>query len=225
MYGSKNGSWQEITAGGATAGRMMIPIMAGSMQPSASGGSGVLSNIATSANQLPTIQPWVHWITVWDENATDVLWRGPIQSISANRTTVSMSVRDVSIYGQKTRTPITKKWDAADPAAIAAELWNRMLEDKGINVAPIVRPDPLGDRFDYSATYDSTMLESNISDLEQMGLRWTVVAGVPVLGPLPLKPIAALLALVPDTATTMPVPSCIDVGSAMSILVEKVGRQ
>ena len=55
MYGSKNGSWQEITAGGATAGRMMIPIMAGSMQPSASGGSGVLTNIATAANQ-PDVQ-------------------------------------------------------------------------------------------------------------------------------------------------------------------------
>lgn len=55
MYGSKNGSWQEITAGGATAGRMMIPIMAGSMQPSASGGSGVLTNIATSAN-MPDVQ-------------------------------------------------------------------------------------------------------------------------------------------------------------------------
>ena len=29
----------------------MIPVMAGSMQPSASGGSGVLTNVATSANQ------------------------------------------------------------------------------------------------------------------------------------------------------------------------------
>ena len=37
--------------GDSTAGRMMIPIMAGSMQPSASGGSGVLTNVATSANQ------------------------------------------------------------------------------------------------------------------------------------------------------------------------------
>lgn len=37
--------------GTTTAGRTMIPIMAGSMQPSASGGSGVLTNIATSANQ------------------------------------------------------------------------------------------------------------------------------------------------------------------------------
>ena len=34
---------------------MMIPIMAGSMMPSASGGCGVLTNIATSANQ-PDIQ-------------------------------------------------------------------------------------------------------------------------------------------------------------------------
>lgn len=41
--------------GGSTAGRMMIPVMAGSMQPSASGGSGVLTNVATSANQ-PDVQ-------------------------------------------------------------------------------------------------------------------------------------------------------------------------
>lgn len=41
--------------GGSTAGRMMIPIMAGSMMPSASGGSGVLTNIATSAN-MPDVQ-------------------------------------------------------------------------------------------------------------------------------------------------------------------------
>lgn len=38
-----------------TTGRMMIPIMAGSMQPSASGGSGALTNIATSAN-MPDVQ-------------------------------------------------------------------------------------------------------------------------------------------------------------------------
>lgn len=37
--------------GTTTAGRTMIPVMAGSMQPSASGGSGVLTNVATSANQ------------------------------------------------------------------------------------------------------------------------------------------------------------------------------
>ena len=54
IYGRKNGGWV-AAGGGSTAGRMMIPIMAGSMQPSASGGSGVLSNIATSANQ-PDVQ-------------------------------------------------------------------------------------------------------------------------------------------------------------------------
>lgn len=50
IYGRKDGSWV-AAGGGSTAGRMMIPIMAGSMQPSASGGSGVLTNVATSANQ------------------------------------------------------------------------------------------------------------------------------------------------------------------------------
>lgn len=37
--------------GTTTAGRTMIPIMAGSMQPSASGGSGVLTNVGTSTDR------------------------------------------------------------------------------------------------------------------------------------------------------------------------------
>lgn len=58
--GTATNAYQAMTkegegGGGSTAGRMMIPIMAGSMQPSASGGSGVLTNIATSANQ-PDVQ-------------------------------------------------------------------------------------------------------------------------------------------------------------------------
>lgn len=54
LYGSKNGAWQEVTPF-ATAGRMMIPIMAGSMMPSASGGCAALANIATAAN-MPDVQ-------------------------------------------------------------------------------------------------------------------------------------------------------------------------
>lgn len=145
-----------------------------------------------AATQLPDIQPWLHWITVWADNAQDVLWRGPIQSVRANRSVLTISCRDVAAHYQRTRTPLTKRWDAADPAFIAEELWNKMLFDKGINVKPIVRPDPLGDRFDYAATYDAVMMEQNIQDLVQKGLRWTVVSGVPVLGPMPLKPVAAL---------------------------------
>lgn len=161
--------------------------------------------------QMLDIQPWVHWITVWQENGKDVLWRGPVQHIAANRETIALSCRDVSIHYQKTRTPLTKKWDAADPSTIANELWIQMLEDKGINVAPIVRPDPLGDRFDYAATRDAVMMEENIQELTQKGLRWCVVAGVPILGPMPLRSIGALgeqhftgkgLTLVRDGANT-----------------------
>lgn len=53
LYVRKDGAWVASPAAGA--GRMMIPIMAGSMMPSASGGSGVLTNIATAAN-MPDVQ-------------------------------------------------------------------------------------------------------------------------------------------------------------------------
>lgn len=146
-----------------------------------------------AANQLPNIHAWVHWVTVWEDNAREVLWRGPVQSLEADRETLSISARDVSaLVHQRQRTPLTKRWDAADPAAVADELWRLALENKGVNVEPVVRPDPLGDRFDYNAELDAVMMEQNITDLVQRGLRWTVVAGVPILGPLPLKPVTAL---------------------------------
>lgn len=50
IYGRKDGGWV-AAGGGSTAGRMMIPVMAGSMQPSASGGSGVLTNVGTSTDR------------------------------------------------------------------------------------------------------------------------------------------------------------------------------
>lgn len=143
-------------------------------------------------DQVPNLQPWVHWITVWQENGQDVLWRGPIQTIQADRETITLSCRDVSAYSQKTRTPLTKKWDATDPANIARELWEQMLADKGVNVKPIVRVDPLGDRFDYGCTMDAVMMEENIQELTQKGLRWSVVSGTPILGPMPLRSIASL---------------------------------
>lgn len=143
-------------------------------------------------NQLPDIVPWLHWITVWEEKGQDVLWRGPILRVGGDRNSLTLSARDPAAYTSRTRCPLTKRWDAADPATIADEMWAAMIEDKGINVRPVVRRDPLGDRFDYKATKDQVMLDQVINDLVTMGMRWTVVAGVPYLGPMPFKPVAAL---------------------------------
>lgn len=145
-----------------------------------------------AVNQLPDIVPWVQWITVWDNDGRDVLWRGPIQGVTATRSSLSITSRDPSAYYAKTRTPLTKRWDAIDPSVPAGAMWEQMAEDKGLNIEPIVRPDPLGDRFDVSLVRDSQMMEADIDNLVQMGLRWTVVSGVPILGPLPLRSVVAL---------------------------------
>jgi hypothetical protein len=54
-----------------------------------------------------------------------------------------------------------------------------------------VSADPLGDKFDFAAASDANMLDATIDDLVSLGLFWTVVGGVPILGPMPRGIVAA----------------------------------
>lgn len=136
--------------------------------------------------------PWVHWVSVFDYDSEDLLWTGPIGQVQASRQSLNIEARDIGAFMSRTRCPITKKWDATDPAQIAAELWQDMLEIHGINAEPVVQLDPYGSVFDYEVTSDRRLVNEVMDELVSMGLRWTVVSGVPVLGPAPRNPIEAL---------------------------------
>lgn len=142
---------------------------------------------------LRELYPWLHWVTVWDmDDHAEPLWSGPILKMTATRTGLDISARDIGALMGRTRTPITKRWDSADPSTIARELWRAMIAHHGINVSPISRLDPEGDPFDFSVTADESMLETVMGDLVGLGLRWSVVAGIPILGPMPTAPLASL---------------------------------
>ncbi|AXN53300.1 minor tail protein [Mycobacterium phage Thonko] len=141
---------------------------------------------------LPEIVPWLHWVSVWDGERNIKLWSGPVQRRAINRRGLTVSARDGGALLQRTRNPITKRWDAADPAWIAGELWRSMIEQNGLREPPIIREDPDGERFDYRVVKDDQMLDATISDLVNLGLRWSIVSGVPILGPLPHDPVATL---------------------------------
>ncbi|ABD58528.1 hypothetical protein PBI_PIPEFISH_31 [Mycobacterium phage Pipefish] len=143
-------------------------------------------------NRLPDIVPWRDWISVFDSEGDELLWSGPILVVDADRGSMNISSRDVSNYLSRTRCPLTKAWDAADPATIAGELWRACIEFHGLQTAIIEKLDPLGDRFDYEVEADMQMADQVIGDLVGLGLRWTVSNGVPILGPVGLKPVAAL---------------------------------
>lgn len=143
-------------------------------------------------DRLPNITPWAHWISIWDADRNTLLWTGPIQKVTGNRNGLSISAGDHAALLTRTRVPITKRWDAADPAWIADELWQAMIAHHGLNIDTITRPDPEGDRFDYKVITDAQMLDQTISDLIQLGLRYTIVSGIPILGPMPLQPITTL---------------------------------
>lgn len=147
------------------------------------------------ADRFPDIVYWHHWLTVWDgtrQGAEAVLWTGPIKKIRDNRAGLALQAVDHSAYLSRTRNPMTKRWDAADPSTVAGELWSSMIEAQGLRTRALVRPDPEGDRYDFQVITDEQMLDQTMGQLVDYGLRWTVVAGTPILGPLPMEPVATL---------------------------------
>lgn len=138
------------------------------------------------------ITPWLHWIDVFDAQGRELYWSGPIQRVSASRSRTSISARDMSALMTRTRCPLTKNWDAADPSKIAGELWAAMIAHHGLNTRAIERVDPRGDHFDFEAIADEQMMSATFDRLVGLGLHWTVVGGVPILGPAQLKSIVAL---------------------------------
>ncbi len=144
------------------------------------------------SDRLPDIVPWLHWISVWDGQETELLWSGPILKARASRRGLTVEARDIGALLRRTWTPVSRRWEAADPATIASGLWDAMIRHHGINVDPIVRMDPEGDRFDFQAVGERDMLDVVMDQLVQFGLRWAVTAGIPVLGPMPTTPVATL---------------------------------
>lgn len=135
-------------------------------------------------DMLPEIVPWAHWIDVWDGDEGVLLWSGPITRLASSRDTLAISARDLSALMSRTRSPLTKEWDAADPATIASELWGAMIEHHNLKVTPIVRSAGQPP-FNFKAEADTKLLQAVHDDLVKIGLRWCVVAGVPILGPVP----------------------------------------
>lgn len=136
------------------------------------------------------IVPWHHWITAYDGDT--VVWTGPVQRVQLGRTTATISARDVSTFMWRTRTPVTKRWQGTEVARIAAELWALMLELHRVDAEPVVRRALSTAAFDVSADADKSMLHQMHDELVKLGLRWTVVAGRPILGPVSTKPVASL---------------------------------
>lgn len=143
-------------------------------------------------NRIPDLIPWQHWLSVWDNTGQELYWTGPIHKVESTRESITIKGRDVSSLFTRTRVPLSKRWENADPASIASELIDGMIEVHGLNISPIVLTDPLADRFDYKATADEQMLDSVMDELVNFGLYWTVVAGTPILGPMPRTPVASL---------------------------------
>lgn len=143
-------------------------------------------------DRLPEIHPWLHWASVWDGDRDVLLWKGPVFKSVASRDGLQISARDPNVYLSRTRVPITKRWDAADPAWVAAELWGPMAERQGLDFEAIVLTDPEGDRFDFHCVADEAMLDQTVKELVEMGLHYTCISGSPILGPAPRKAVAAL---------------------------------
>lgn len=147
-------------------------------------------------DRMPEIVPWLHWVSVWDDTGQHLHWTGPIQKVSYTRRAMSISARDMGTLLSRTRCPMTKRWDIAWPSEIAREMFERMVELHGLSVNPIVLPvHPIqyDERYAYAAKADDKMLDAVIDELVRLGLKWSVVSGVPILGRVSRTPIASLM--------------------------------
>lgn len=142
--------------------------------------------------RLPDIVPWLHWVSIWDGPRDVLLWTGPIQKARANRAGLSLDAKDHAAYLARSRNPMTKRWDGIDPAWPAGELWEQMIVLHNLNQHAIVRADPEGQRYDFQVVTDAQMMDQTLKDLVNLGLRWTVVCGAPIIGPVGLDPLATL---------------------------------
>jgi len=147
----------------------------------------------SDGNMLPLV-PWLHWIDVWSTDMTPVLyWSGPIQKAATDQYAGQIAAADVASLLARQRCPISESWDGVDPSVAALAVWEVMLAQQGLpSILPVRRNDPWGQRFNITLTQDVEMLDKTMQELEQMGLKWSVNAGVPLLGPMPLEPIGAL---------------------------------
>lgn len=148
------------------------------------------ASIAVPTPQVETITPWLHWLSVWEDDTLQ--WTGPVQTVTYGREITAIEAADISVLMGRTRVPITKAWEATDPAIIAAELWRAMMEAQRLGGEPIVRRDPLVDVFNFECVADTQMLDKLMDDLVGLGLCWTVAAGTVLLGPAPHSAIASL---------------------------------
>lgn len=147
--------------------------------------------LGPNVDRLPDLVPWVHQLSVFNSRQ-ELYWTGPLQKVTGTRRDLTLTAADPSALMARTRNPLTKRWDATDPAVPAGELWNGLITHHGLNIEPVIRFDPLGDRFDFRVVGDEQMVDQTIAQLVDVGLRWTVIAGTPLLGPVGVDPIAAL---------------------------------
>src|SRR5688500_5273301 len=65
---------------------------------------------------LPDIVEWRDWVSVYDGERNTLLWTGLVKSVRGNkRRGLTIQAKDHSALLSRTRNPMTKRWDAADP--------------------------------------------------------------------------------------------------------------
>lgn len=147
------------------------------------------------------IIPWAHWVDIWTADEPYPVWSGPVQVAAKGRDSATVTAADVSVLARRTRCPITKDWDKTPVAKIAAELWTVMLARHGVDVDPLLLSgidanrvaDGHGDHVDFSVTADESMMDSVFDRLTQVGLKWSVIGGVPFLGVMTPQPVTTLM--------------------------------
>lgn len=143
-----------------------------------------VTDVVALQPMLKNVHPWHHWVSVWEYDS--LVWTGPIQVADLGRDTFSISARDVATFTGRTRVPFVRRWAGQSTAAMAAELFQAMLDLRRLDHVQMrlfERPDQVEYTYDLAA--DTRTMNTVLDDLVKMGLDWSVVAGTIVSGKIP----------------------------------------
>lgn len=140
---------------------------------------------------LGQIHPWCHELTVYRD--TDLVWQGPITTVTETQTTVAVDALDITAWlGRLVNTHSLNHKTKIDVTAIATEVIRENLNDAALStpekdwpkLLPYLTVTPAGEgiKLARKSIWTDTVLNI-INDIAEKGFEWTTVGRRMVIRP------------------------------------------
>lgn len=138
---------------------------------------------AAPPHVVNALEPWRFMVSIYDRDT--LVWHGPLTSVQARRSGVTIGARDGSIYWDRRRVGQPRHYVNADAALVMRDLvTDAMSKDDPARLVPYMRSWATELWVTKDIIAGTRMMMEEVGELESLGLQWTVSAGRLLIGPL-----------------------------------------